>query len=74
MSSENDYDYYHEEGFWRNPNIHRAMMSEKIEQLRYALTCAMTRIYQAKSMGVDVTDARFEQMVDKALNMEEDYD
>lgn len=74
MSSENDYDYYHEEGFWRNQNIHRAMMSEKIEQLRYALTCAMTRIYQAKSMGVDVTDARFEQMVDAALNMEEDYD
>ena len=45
LSSENDYDYYHEEGFWRNQNIHRAMMSEKIEQLRYALTCAMTRIW-----------------------------
>lgn len=72
MIDEND-DYYREEP-WRRPMTHRAMMSEKIDQLRYALTCAMTRIYQAKSMGVDVTDARFEAMVDEALNMEEDYD
>lgn len=72
MIDEND-DYYREEP-WRNVIAHRSMVNAKIEELRYALTCAMTRIYQAKSMGVDVTDARFEAMVDEALNMEEDYE
>lgn len=66
-------DYFREEP-WRNPIARRSMVNAKIEELAHALTCAMTRIYQARDMGVDVTDARFEEMVAKALNMEGDYE
>lgn len=68
---END-DFYREEGIWQNPECHRRLLSEKIEELQSALSLAMARIEQAKSMGCDVTDARFYDIVHTAQRMEED--
>lgn len=73
MIDEND-DYYREEGYWRAPNVHRQMMSEKIAALEAALEFALVRIEQAKSMGCDVTDARFYNVVQSAQKLGDDWE
>lgn len=70
MTDEND-DFYKEEGEWRNPITHRSMLTGKIIELRYALKCAMARLEAARSMGADMLDARFTEIVDKALEWDD---
>lgn len=71
MTDEND-DFYKEEGEWRNPITHRHILTDKIIELRYALNLAMARLEAAKTMGVDVMDARFTAIVDKALEWDDE--
>ena len=71
MTDEND-DRYREEGEWTNPITHRHILMDKIIELRYALNLAMARLEAAKTMGADMMDARFQEIVDKALEWDDE--
>ena len=71
MLDEND-DRYKEEGSWTNPITHRHILTDKIIELRYALNLAMARLEAAKVMGADMMDARFQKIVDKALEWDDE--
>lgn len=71
MTDEND-DFYKEEGEWRNPITHRHILTDKIIELRYALNLAMARLEAAKAMGVDMISAQFQEIVDKALEWDDE--